>query len=147
MSQNDAILEQIDAGKAPPVFLLTGEEFLVRKLSDEIVARLLPKAMAGLNLSVMEGASPAEVARDLATIPMFRGRKVVVLREPEFFAPKKGRADALSKIKEAWNGGRRRAAANRAQRAHALGPEYRALDRNPALHGPDLLDRQRRVHV
>ncbi len=114
MSQNDALLKQIDDGKASPVYLITGEEFLVRKTSDELVAKLLPKAMAGLNLSVMEGASPAEVARDLATIPMFRGRKVVVVREPEYLAPKKGRADALSKIKDAWNGGRRRVAANRA---------------------------------
>lgn len=113
MSQNDALLKQIDEGKARPVYLITGEEFLVRKASDELVAKLLPKAIAGLNLSVMEGASPADVARDLATLPMFRGRKVVVLREPEFLAPKKGRTDALAKIKDAWNQGRRRVAANR----------------------------------
>jgi DNA polymerase-3 subunit delta len=114
MSQNDALLEAIDAGKASPVYLLTGEEFLVRRASDEIVARLLPKAMAGLNLSVLDGASAGDVARDLSTAPMFRGRKLVVVREPEFLAPRKGRADALSKIKEAWLSGRRRVAANRA---------------------------------
>jgi DNA polymerase-3 subunit delta len=45
---------------------------------------------------------------------MFRGRKVVVVREPEFLAPKKGRPDALNKIKEAWTAGRRKVAANRA---------------------------------
>ncbi len=111
---NDALLREIEAGRAPPVYLITGEEFLVRKASDEVVAKLLPKAMAGLNLAVHEGSSPADVARDLATMPMFRGRKVVVVREPEFLAPKKGRADALSKIKEAWTAGRRKVAANRA---------------------------------
>lgn len=115
MSQaNDALLKEIEAGKAPPVYLITGEEFLVRKASDEIVGKLVPKAMAGLNLAVHEGSSPADVARDLATMPMFRGRKVVVVREPEFLAPKKGRADALAKIKEAWTAGRRKVAANRA---------------------------------
>ncbi len=114
MSQNDSLLKDIEAGKAAPVYLIRGEEFLVRKVSDELVAKLLPKAMAGLNLSILEGASPAEVARDLATMPMFRGRKVVVVREPEFLAPKKGRPDALNKIKEAWLAGRRRVAANRA---------------------------------
>jgi DNA polymerase-3 subunit delta len=114
MSLNDSLLKNIEAGKAPAVYLITGEEFLVRKTSDEIVAALLPKAMAGLNLAIHEGSSPAEVARDLATAPMFRGRKVVVVREPEFLAPKKGRPDALNKIKEAWSGGRRKVAANRA---------------------------------
>jgi len=114
MSQNDTLLKNIQAGKPAAVYLITGEEFLVRKASEEIVAALLPKAMAGLNLSVLEGASPVDVARDLATAPMFRGRKVVVVREPEFLAPKKARADALAKIKDAWNGGRRRVAANRA---------------------------------
>lgn len=111
---NDALLKDIEAGKAPPVYLVTGEEFLVRKASDELVAKLLPKAMAGLNLAIHEGASPADVARDLATVPMFRGRKVVVVRDPEFLAPKKGRPDALNKIKEAWTAGRRKVAANRA---------------------------------
>ena len=114
MSSNDALLKNIEAGKAAAVYLITGEEFLVRKASDELVAKLLPKAMAGLNLAVHEGSSPAEVARDLATAPMFRGRKVVVVRDPEFLAPKKGRPDALNKIKEAWSAGRRKVAANRA---------------------------------
>ena len=114
MSQNAALLKDIEQGKAAAIYLVLGEEFLVRKTSDELVAKLLPKAMAGLNLSVLEGVSPAEVARDLATAPMFRGRKVVVVREPEFLQAKKGRADALSKVKDAWNAGRRRVAANRA---------------------------------
>jgi DNA polymerase-3 subunit delta len=114
MSQDAVILKEIEQGKAAPVYLVTGEEYLARKSCDELVAALLPKAMAGLNLSVLEGVSAAEVARDLATAPMFRGRKVVVLRDPEFLQPKKGRADALSKIKDAWNAGRRRVAANRA---------------------------------
>ena len=114
MSQNDPLLEEIDAGEAAPIYVITGEEFLVRKVSDELVAKLLPKAMAGLNLSILEGVSPADVARDLATAPMFRGRKVVVVREPEFLAPKKGRGDALTKIREAWLAGRKKVAANRA---------------------------------
>ncbi len=114
MIPQEPYLKAIEDGKPAPIYLVTGEEFLVRKAADEIVAKLLPKAMAGLNLSVHEGASAGDVARDLATTPMLRGRKVVVVRDPEFLAPKKGRADALSKIKEAWNAGRRRVAANRA---------------------------------
>ncbi len=76
-------LKAIEDGKASPIYLVTGEEFLVRKAADEIVARLVPKAVAGLNLAIHEGASASEVARDLATVPMLRGRKVVVVRDPE----------------------------------------------------------------
>jgi DNA polymerase III subunit delta len=108
------ILADIDAKKPKPVYLLTGEEYLVRRTSDEIVSRLVPKSQAALNVSILEGASPVEVARDLTTLPMFRGSKVVLVREPEFIAPKKGRQHALASVREAWNEGRRDSAAKRA---------------------------------
>jgi DNA polymerase-3 subunit delta len=53
------------------------------------------------------------VAGELATLPMFPGRKVVLLRDPEFLAPKKGRTDALGKAREAWRANRRKEAARR----------------------------------
>ena len=99
------VLREIDAKKARPIYLLTGEEYLVRRTSDEIVSRLVPKSQAALNVSILEGAGPGEVARDLTTIPMFRGNKVVLVREPEFLAPKKGRQHALASVREAWNEG------------------------------------------
>ncbi len=108
------VLAEIDAKKARPVYLLTGEEYLVRRTSDEIVSRLVPKSQAALNVSILEGAGATDVARDLTTIPMFRGNKVVLVREPEFLAPKKGRQHALASVREAWNEGRRDAAAKRA---------------------------------
>lgn len=110
---SSAYLKDIESGQPAPVYLITGEEYLVRKTAEEITSKLLPKASPGLNLCIHDSSSPAQVARDLATIPLLRGRKVVVLREPEFLAPKKGRTDALAKIKDAWNSGRRRVAAQR----------------------------------
>ncbi len=136
----DPLLKAIEDGKPSPVYLITGEEFLVRRAADEIVARLVPKAVAGLNLSVHEGASASEVARDLATVPMLRGRKVVLVRDPEFLLPKKGRADALAKIKEAWSAGRRRVAANRALALLARGGfgVAQLLSPNPAALASEL---------
>ncbi len=110
----DEALAEIDARAARPVYLITGEEYLVRRASDEIVGRLVPKAVAALNVSILEGASPAEVTSELLTLPMFRGNKVVVVREPEFLAPKTGRKHALSAVREAWQEGRRDAAVRRA---------------------------------
>jgi DNA polymerase-3 subunit delta len=107
------VLAEVKAGKVAPLYLLWGEEFLVRKGADELVKALVPDASMGLNLAVLDAASPREVAQELATMPLFPGRKVVLVRDPEFLAPKKGRGDALSKAREAWKGGKRKEGARR----------------------------------
>ena len=60
------LLAELDKGEPAPLYLLVGEEFLVRKGADELVKKILPDASVGLNLSVMDGASPREVAQELA---------------------------------------------------------------------------------
>jgi DNA polymerase-3 subunit delta len=107
------VLAEVEEGIVSPLYLLWGEEFLVRKGADQLIRRLLPKSAFDLSCSVLDAASPAEVAQDLATLPLFPGRKVVLIRDPEFLAPKKGRTDALAKAREAWKSGRRREGARR----------------------------------
>jgi DNA polymerase-3 subunit delta len=109
----DDVLEEAQAGKGVALYLLVGEEFLVRKAADDLVKRLLPDASVGLNLAVMDGASPREVAQEMATLSLFPGAKVVLVRDPEFLAPKKGRGDALGKARDAWKAGRRKEGARR----------------------------------
>ena len=101
------------ASAKAPLHLIWGEEFLVRKSAEELVKRLVPGAAAGLNSITMDGASPAEIAQELATMPLFPGPKVVLIRDPEFLAPKKGRGDALGRAREAWKAGRRKEGARR----------------------------------
>jgi DNA polymerase-3 subunit delta len=114
MSQElDAVLEAIGKGKDGPFYLLVGEEFLVRKGADELVKKLVPDAAMGLNFATLDGGSPREIAQELLTLPMFPGRKVVLARDPEFLAPKKGRADGLSKARDAWRANRRKEGARR----------------------------------
>ena len=55
------VMAELERKPAAPVYLLWGEEFLVRKGADELVKRLLPDASAGLNFFVLDGASPREV--------------------------------------------------------------------------------------
>ncbi|HKD43155.1 MAG TPA: DNA polymerase III subunit delta [Myxococcaceae bacterium] len=107
------VLAEIDGGMAVPFYLLWGEEFLVRKGADELVRHLLPRSALALSYSTRDGASPAELAQDLATLPLLRGRKVVFTTDPEFLAPKKGRGDPLGKAREAWKSGRRKEGARR----------------------------------
>ncbi|MBX7099922.1 MAG: DNA polymerase III subunit delta [Myxococcaceae bacterium] len=109
----DDVLQELEAGGEAPLYVLWGEEFLVRKAADALVQRLVPDAALGLNLVPADGLGPREVAAELATLPLFPGRKVVLLRDPEFLAPKKGRVDALSKAREAWKGNRKKEAARR----------------------------------
>ncbi|MBE2253975.1 MAG: DNA polymerase III subunit delta [Myxococcus sp.] len=106
-------LNDLDAGNESPVYLLVGEEFLVRKAAERLLTKLVPGGAADLNCVTLDAAAPREIAAELATFPMFGGRKVVFLRDPEFLAPKKGRADALGRAREAWKANRKKEAARR----------------------------------
>src|SRR5712692_2790161 len=98
----DAVLEEI-----------RGEAYLVRKATDLLVQALLPADLMGLNYSVLDGAGPREVAQDLATAPLIPGRKVVLIRDPEFLAPSKGRRDPLKLARDAWRAGKHKEGARR----------------------------------
>ncbi|HZH04027.1 MAG TPA: DNA polymerase III subunit delta, partial [Myxococcaceae bacterium] len=92
-----------------PAYLFWGDEFLIRQASDALIKALLPEPSAGINLQRMDGASPREIAAELSTLPLFPGRKVVVVHDPEFLAPQKGRkGEPLAKAREAWKAGRRK---------------------------------------
>lgn len=106
-------LQDLDAGGESPAYLLVGEEYLVRKAAERLLQRLVPGGSADLNVVTMDAASPREVAAELATLPMFGGRKVVFCRDPEFLAPKKGRVDGLSRARDAWKANKRKEAARR----------------------------------
>lgn len=136
----EPLLTDARGGKAVSVYLFHGEEFLSRKAAEDLVDVLVPPSQRDFNLSILEAAaSPAEVARDLATIPMFRGTKVVWLRDPEFLAPRRaGRSDQLARLRELWEQGREKEAARRllalAQKA-GLDPAVATADRWEAEAG------------
>jgi DNA polymerase-3 subunit delta len=109
----EPLLVEIRAGRVRPLYLAWGEEYLVRREADALVEALVPGVLASLNLVVLDGASPREVAAELATLPLLSGNKVVLLKDPEFLAPRKGRTDALAKARDAWKAGRRKEGARR----------------------------------
>ena len=110
----DALLREIREGEARAVYLFHGEEFLARKAAQAVVDALVDPSLRDLNLSISDGASVAEVVRELSTLPMFAGTKVVWLQEPAFLAPKRApKADQLGRLQELWEQGKRREAARR----------------------------------
>lgn len=113
MNDLEPLLAEIRAGRVRPFYLAWGEEYLARREADALVAALVPGSLSSLNLAVLDGASPREVAQELATSPLLLGNKVVLLRDPEFLAPRKGRTDALAKARDAWKVGRRKEGARR----------------------------------
>ncbi len=140
-------LQELEAGGEAPVYLLVGEEFLVRKAAEALLAKLVPGGAADLNLVTMDAASPKDVAAELATLPMFGGRKVVLLKDPEFLAPKKGRVDALGRAREAWKANRRKEAARRVL-ALAARAGWGAQDVDPTKDGtPKAEDWERELGV
>lgn len=137
-------LQELEAGGEAPAYLLAGEEYLVRKAAEKLLGRLVPGGSADLNLVTMDAGSPREVAAELATLPMFGGRKVVFLRDPEFLAPKKGRADALGRARDAWKANRRKEAARRVL-AIAARAGWGVADLDPSASGaprPDDWERE-----
>jgi len=143
-------LEAIKAGKAPPVFLLIGDEYLCRTAIQELSQALVPEGLRSLNLVELDaGSGPRQVADEVATLPMFRGPKAVSVQPAEFLAPKKSaRGDPFAKPRELWDAARHKEAARRvlalAGRAGfpLVGLETRSLaDWKAAgfqLSGPDL---------
>ena len=113
MSELPALLSEISEGRVRPLYLVWGEEYLVRREADALVEALVPPSLQSLNLVVLDGASPKEIANELVTLPLLSGHKVVLVHDPEFLAPKKGRTDALAKARDAWKAGRRKEGARR----------------------------------
>ncbi len=104
---------ELDSGAVAPVYVVYGEEFLVKKAAEVLIEKLLAPRDRQLNLVRLEAVSPREVVSELQTVPMFGGRKVVWVNEPEFLAPTKGRAESLSKARDAWKNNRKKESARR----------------------------------
>jgi len=106
-------LEELRAGDEASFYLIWGEEYLARKAAEELVKALIPPELTSLNYSVLDAVGPGEVAHDLATLPLFPGRKVVLVRDPDFLAPKKARGDPLKPARDAWKSGKQKEGARR----------------------------------
>ena len=84
------------SGKAPwpPIFLLYGEEVLVQKLLDKLIAVLLGKASRALHYESLEGSNenvPAALAA-LNTYSLLAAPKIVALTEARIFLSRRNEA-------------------------------------------------------
>jgi DNA polymerase III subunit delta len=146
----DSALEDIAAKRVSNFYLLHGEEFLVRKASAALQDALVPNASMGLNLVIMDGATQREIVSELSTVSMFGGRKLVIVRDPEFLAPKKSsKGDGLHRAREAWKNNKRKESARRMLAIIArAGWNVGALDlKNPSAPKPDDWDSELGISI
>lgn len=105
------VLAEIAAGKVAPLYLAVGDEFLIRQAADAIASALVPEKDRSLSVVRLEAAVGArEIAGEIGTMPMFRGRKVTVVDGAELLSSEKDAEAELTKARELWAapGGKRR---------------------------------------
>src|SRR5512136_492526 len=91
-------LAEVRSGRPAPVYLLDGDPFLTLRAGREIAGALVPEAQRSLNAVELDAAAtPAEVARELATGGLFGGRKAVLVAEPAFLTSKEDAGEAFER--------------------------------------------------
>ena len=107
-------LAEIEAGRGGAVYLLDGDPFLTLRAARRIAEALVPEAERSLNLVELDaGASPGEVATELATGGLFGGAKVVLVEDPAFLQSKEDADLAFGRARDLWESGRQRESARR----------------------------------
>jgi DNA polymerase-3 subunit delta len=85
-----AYLKQLESasGRQPaPVYLIHGEDLLVRTAFEEVLRRILPDAAGSLSYEPLDGAtaSVGDVVANINTYSLMGGTKVVTLRDARLF--------------------------------------------------------------
>jgi DNA polymerase-3 subunit delta len=99
-----SVLEVIKGGKSPFVFLLHGDEFLVKSTCKTILDALLPSLKEKKsNCESVDGmsASVHEIIERMQTFALFPGAKVVLVLGARLFYSKQSSEELLRKSKEA----------------------------------------------
>jgi len=118
------MLEEVAAGKARPVVLIEGDEYLARTSARELADAIVPEKDRALNLVILGAAAGArEIASHLVTVRCSRPPKAVLWKARTAFAERwmrrgSSRERATSAGKAA---ARRRAPAAQAGAAGGLG--------------------------
>jgi DNA polymerase-3 subunit delta len=114
MSEMAALLQEAVAGKARPVVLIEGDEYLARTSARELADAIVPAKDRALNLIVLDASAGArEIAAHLVTVAMFPAPKAVVVEGADAFAEEVDAERELSRARDLWQGKRQRDAARR----------------------------------
>ena len=107
------ILEQVEQGSIAPIYLLHGEDYLVKTALEELTDLLVPESQRSTNLEVVDGSEAdfRQILDSVNTFALFGGRKVVVVRNSRIFYSRANLPALVTKSKEAYEAGDLKAAA------------------------------------
>lgn len=111
------VAQVVKAAKAgpQPVYLFSGDEFLVRQAVEQLVDALVPPGARDFNLVTLDGTSAdaKAIASHLAQVPMLRGVKLVVVRDTSLLTGKSDLTDEVSRARQLLADGKDKDAARR----------------------------------
>jgi DNA polymerase-3 subunit delta len=95
-----------------PVYLIYGDEFLVKEQLAALIGRVVDPGLRGPNLALLDGANLdlSELASMLQTPSLFGGRRLIVVNDATLFAARTDRAKIIDRTCSAWRGNDRKAA-------------------------------------
>src|SRR5258705_13768635 len=97
MAEMAEMLEEVAAGKARPVVLIEGDEYLARTSARELADAIVPGKDRALNLVILDAAAGArEIASHLGTGAMFPAPNAALGEGRGAFPARAGRARARS---------------------------------------------------
>jgi DNA polymerase-3 subunit delta len=101
------ILEQVEQGSIAPIYLLHGEDYLVKSALEELTELLVPESQRSTNLQVVDGgeADFRQILDSVNTFALFGGRKVIVVRNSRIFYSRANLPALVAKSKEGYEAG------------------------------------------
>jgi DNA polymerase-3 subunit delta len=101
------ILEQVEQGSIAPIYLLHGEDYLMKSALEELTELLVPESQRSTNLQVVDGreADFKQILDSVNTFALFGGRKVVVVHHSRIFYSRANLPALVGKSKEGYEAG------------------------------------------
>jgi len=83
----DKLLEKIEQGSISPLYLLYGEDYLVKSALSRLTGLLVPESQRSTNLELVDGSQAdfRQILDNVNTFALFGGRKVVAVQDCRIF--------------------------------------------------------------
>jgi DNA polymerase-3 subunit delta len=101
------VLAQVEQGSVAPLYILHGEDYLVKSALAQLSEMLVPESQRSTNLEIVDGnqADFRQILDNVNTFALFGGRKVVVVQDCRVFYSRANLPNLFVKSKEAHAAG------------------------------------------
>ena len=101
------VIAQLEQGNIAPVYLLHGEDYLVKSALTRLIETLIPESQQNTNLQVVDGSQAdfRAILDSVNTFSLFSGRKVVVVQDSRIFYSRSNLPAVFAKSEQAYQVG------------------------------------------